>query len=157
MVDAFADFIFDDIDTPDLPWFIERKDRDPADEFARQAKFVNKMKSQPGVDVFAVPNANTGSDWQKVRRFNEGARKGVLDLVITWKPSGQGDRGVAFAEFKDGQKMPFREQRDRLNRYFREGHNTGVFRTAETLIAWLIERGCPIKPSLSGVMRERLL
>lgn len=125
-------------DTADEPWFIEPKDKDPTPEFDRQVAFLSAIhRLAPSIDVIAVPNAGKASDWERVRRWREGARRGALDLVICW------NRGVMFAEFKDGQKMPTRDQRERLNRYYRMGHWTGVYRKPETLIAHLRSLGAP--------------
>lgn len=144
MATAF-DLPADDFEAPDEPWFIEARDADPRDEFARQSAFVNWMaKHAPGVDVVAVPNAGKSSSWQRLQRWKEGARAGALDLVVTWTPTRTSDRGVFFPEFKDGEKGPTRKQRDRLNRYFRMGHGCGVFRTAEVLVDHLRAAGCPI-------------
>jgi hypothetical protein len=130
---------FDELeDNGDLPWFIEPKDKDPASEFDRQRRFLSLMaRLAPAVDVLAIPNSGKLTDWERVRRWNEGARRGALDLIITW------NRGVFFAEMKDGQKMPTVAQRERLNRYYRMGHHCGVYRTAETLMEHLRDRGAP--------------
>lgn len=144
MASAF-DFPADDLNRPDEPWFIQAKDNDPAGEFARQQAFVNFIeKHAPGVDVFAVPNASRGSDWERIRRWKEGARRGALDLVVTWQPTRPGDRGVFFPEFKDGTKGPDKDQRARLNRYFRMGHGCGVYRTKEVLLEHLRRAGAPV-------------
>jgi len=147
-MNAFTDiFPADDFDRPDEPWFIEPKDKLPGTELQRQKTFIDIMAAlAPSVDIVAIPNAGKSTDWERIQRWKEGARRGALDLVVTWEPTCQGDRGVCFPEFKDGQKMPSRAQRDRLNRYFRMGHACGVFRTAEALIAYLRDRGCPIRP-----------
>jgi hypothetical protein len=122
----------------DAPWFCEEKDRDPASEFDRQTAFLAKIhRLAPSIDVLAIPNAGKGTDWERVRRWREGARRGALDLVITW------NRGVMFAEFKDGTSMPTKDQRERLNRYFRMGHHCGVFRKPETLVDHLRSLGAP--------------
>lgn len=124
----------------DAPWFIEPKDSKPASEVQRQMTFLAMMgRLAPAVDVLAIPNAGKATDWERIQRWKEGARRGALDLIITW------NHGVFFAEFKDGKKMPSPAQRDRLNRYFRMGHHCGVYRTAEKLIAHLREAGCPIR------------
>lgn len=144
MATAF-DFPADDFDEPDEPWFVEPKDKDARGEFARQQAFVSWIaKNAPAVDVVAIPNAGRASDWERVRRWQEGARGGALDLVVVWAPTRAGDRGIFFPEFKDGQKGPTRQQRDRLNRYFRMGHGCGVFRTAEVLVDHLRAAGCPL-------------
>jgi hypothetical protein len=122
----------------DAPWFIEPKDRDPASEFDRQVAFLSKIhRLAPSIDVLAIPNAGKGSDWERIQRWREGARRGALDLVIAW------NRSVFFAEFKDGQKMPTKDQRERLNRYYRQGHHCGVYRKPDTLIEHLRGLGAP--------------
>jgi hypothetical protein len=143
MASAFIDD-FPAEDETDLPWFIEAKDKDPRDELKRQTLFLSRLHNQaPAVDAIAIPNAGRGSDWERLRRWKEGARAGALDLLLTWAPTRPGDRGVFFAEMKDGQKMPTREQRDRLNLYYRQGHGCGVFRKPDTLLAHLRAAGAP--------------
>lgn len=138
MASAF-DLPEDDFDRPDEPWFMQGYDDEPASEFERQRAFVNRMRRDaPGVIVFAVPNGGRQSDWQKVRRFNEGAIAGALDLVIVW------NRGVFFAEFKDGRGKPSKAQIVMLNELYRQGHRCGVYRTAAKLIEHLREAGCPV-------------
>lgn len=128
----------------DEPWFIEPRDADPAPENKRQRVFLADLAKQaPGVDVVAIPNAGRRSDWERIERWREGARSGALDLLISWKPTRPDDRGVFFAEFKDGKKAPSPAQRDRLNRLYRMGHGCGVYRTAATLIDHLRAAGAP--------------
>lgn len=131
-------FPADDFDEPDAAWFIEPKDKGPRSELQRQTAFLSLMHTMaPSVDVLAIPNAGKSTDWERIQRWKEGARRGALDLIITW------NRGVFFAEFKDGQKMPSKDQRARLNRYFRMGHHCGVYRKPETLIEHLRSIGAP--------------
>jgi hypothetical protein len=131
-------------DTADEPWFIEEKDRNPASELQRQTSFLALLaRLAPAVDALAIPNAGKSTDWERVQRWKEGARRGALDLVITWQPTRAGDRGVFFAEWKNGTEMPSPAQRDRLNWYFRNGFNCGVFRKPETLIEHLRVAGAP--------------
>lgn len=140
---AFADFPEDDFDRPDEPWFKEAPDKDPRDEFARQSAFVNALRKQaPAVIIYAVPNGGRLSDWQKIRRWREGAVDGALDLEIKWKPTG-GERGLFVAEFKDGRKGPDKAQRDMLNRLYRAGVPCGVYRQPETLLEHLRAAGAP--------------
>lgn len=132
-------------DADDEPWFIEAKDRNPASELERQMTFLALLKRLgPSCDAVAIPNAGRASDWERIQRWKEGARAGALDLVITWEP-GPKSAGVFFAEMKDGKKMPTPPQRERLNRLYKMGHQVGVFRTAETLIAHLRAAGAPIR------------
>ena len=142
--DLFADLPADDLDRPDEYWFIERGDRDPASEFARQTRFLSMLrKMAPAIDAIAVPNAGRSTDWERVRRWREGARAGALDLVVVWKPTKPGDRGVFFPEFKDGQGKPSDAQRARLNLYHRMGHKCGVYRRPATLLLHLQQAGAP--------------
>jgi hypothetical protein len=128
----------------DEPWFIEAKDRDPTPEFNRQILFLGRLKTlAPAVTAIAIPNAGKGSDWERIRRWREGACAGALDLLITWAPTRPGDRGVFFAEFKNGEKPPTRVQRDRLNEHYRQGHGCGVYRNADTLLNHLRAAGAP--------------
>lgn len=125
-------------------FYIEPKGRSPASEFARQRAFLSYMaRNAPAVDVLAIPNAGRGTDWERVRRWQEGARRGALDLVITWRPTRPDDRGVFFVEFKDKDGMPSPAQRDRLNWYARNGFGCGVYRTAERLVDHLRVAGAP--------------
>ena len=125
-------------DVRDEDWFIEPRDRSPENEFQRQKRFLRDLKKfAPAIDAFAVPNAGKSTEWERIRRWNEGARSGVLDLVITW------NRGVMFAEFKDKDGMPTPAQRERLNLHYRQGHHCGVYRKPETLLAHLFELGAP--------------
>lgn len=136
---------FDDLEAEaDEPWFIEARDKDGASEIQRQALFLSRLKIlAPAVDALAIPNAGKSTDWERLQRHREGARRGALDLMITWKPTLPADRGVFLAEFKSGTGMPSKDQRERLNRYFRMGHHCGVYRKPDTLLAHLRAAGAP--------------
>lgn len=135
--------LLDDNPDADQPWFIEPRDRDPASEVARQATFLSRVRIvAPGVHVIAVPNAGRRSNWEALERYREGMRGGALDLVISWAPHGT-SRGVYFAEFKNGTKMPTQAQREELNLLFRQGHHCGVYRQADTLLGHLRAAGAP--------------
>lgn len=123
---------------PDRPWHIDPRDDDPRDEDARQIAFLRDARLLcPAVDIFAVPNAGRRTRWEAAKRKREGMKAGALDLVATW------NRGVAFIEFKDGRKMPDANQRERLNRYFEQGHHCGVFRQERSALEWLRSIGAP--------------
>lgn len=135
---------FDDLESPREPWYIEPKDKLPASELQRQQAFVNFMAvNAPAVDVTAIPNAGKSTDWQRIQRWKEGARAGALDLIITWRPTRPGDRGIFFAEFKNGKTMPTPSQAERLDRYFRMGHGCGVYRSGAKLVEHLRAQGAP--------------
>jgi hypothetical protein len=122
----------------DLPWFIDPKDKDPRSEDARQAAFLRDAKIIcPAVNIFAVPNGAKRTQWEVNKAKREGMKSGALDLVATW------DRGVAFLEFKDGQKPPTPNQRDQLNTLFRQGHHCGVFRQERSALEFLRSCGAP--------------
>lgn len=141
---------FDHLEEQDEPWFIEAKDKDPAPEIKRQALFLSRLKIlAPSVDAVAIPNAGKNTDWERLQRHREGARAGALDLILTWKPTGT-DRGVFFAEFKNGTNMPDANQRERLNRYFRMAHGCGVYRNPDTLLDHLRAAGAPFIGRLSA-------
>lgn len=140
---AFADILAETGE--DEPWFIEAKDSNPASELQRQMTFLSMMAQLgPACDVLAIPNAGKASDWERIQRWKEGARAGALDLLITWHVNLPG-HGVFLAEMKNGKSMPTPAQRDRLNRYYRQGHGCGVYRKPETLIAHLRDAGAPIR------------
>lgn len=139
MADAVA--IFADLldEQGDEPWFLETKDRDPTDEFRRQTAVFSKAKiACPGVSFTAIPNSRKGSDWEKIRRWREGAVAGACDLVATWRGG-----GIGWIEMKNGTDMPSPEQRDYLNMLYRQGHRCGVFRQPETVLEHLRVWGAP--------------
>lgn len=132
---------FDHLETPaDEPWFSEPKDRDPMPEIKRQALFLSRLKIlAPAVDAIAIPNAGKSTDWERLQRHREGARRGALDLVISWGPPAR----TFYAEFKSGTGDPSPDQRERLNRYFRQGQHCGVYRNPDTLLDHLRAAGAP--------------
>lgn len=137
-------FPADDFDEPDAGWFLEPKDKLPATELQRQMSFLALLKRlAPSVDALAIPNAGKSTEWERIQRYKEGARRGALDLTLTWEPTRPNDRGVFFAEMKNGTSMPTIDQRERLNRYFKQGHGCGVFRRPETLVEHLRAAGAP--------------
>lgn len=137
-MNAFANILDDS--TANEPWHRDPPDKDPRDEFARQLAFLRDAHRYcPAVDVVAIPNAGTGTDWERLRRWREGARTGALDIKASWGPPA----GVAFLEFKNGTDSPSKAQRERLNRYHRMGHHCGLFRSERSAIAMLYRAGAP--------------
>jgi hypothetical protein len=122
----------------DEPWFSEPVDTDPRSEFVRQQTFVNYMrKNAPAAMVVAVPNGSNDSDWVKLNKWREGAVAGMTDLAIFW------NHGVFLPEFKGGKTTIRPKQRDVLNLLYRMGFRTGVYRQPATLVAHLVDAGCP--------------
>lgn len=133
-------------------WHIDKPDKDPRDEIARQSAFLRDARIQcPSVDIVAVPNSGRRSDWEMWQRTREGMKAGALDLFMTWEPTRRGDRGCAYLEFKDGTEWPDENQCDRLDMYVRQGHNCGVVRHEASALALLRRWGAPF------LMGERLL
>lgn len=141
---AIADLLAIPESGQDEPWHLDPKDKNPADETSRQSSFLRDAHIIcPGVDIVAVPNAGKRTRWEQYQRTREGMRKGALDLFCTWEPTRPGDRGFAVLEFKNGRDIPDRNQRDRLNMYYRQGHHCGVFRSATSALAFLKRAGAP--------------
>ena len=125
-------------------WHIDPKDKDPRSEERRQVAVRAKRRIYcPAVNLFAVPNGQRRSQWEKNKAHREGLVPGALDLVATWVPSRLGDRGVAFIEMKDGTGMPDLNQRGMLNLLHRQGHACGVFRQEMSVMRWLHGLGAP--------------
>jgi len=115
-------------------FFIEPKDRDPADEATRVSIFRNVLRSAaPQAMVVGIPNAANRGQWAKNQAKKEGAYWGFPDLVVLAPGK------TAFLEFKAGQTMPAQHQIDCLNRLHRMGFPVGVFRNAETAVRFLRE------------------
>lgn len=128
----------DDAPKQRLPWHCDPKDKDPRDETARQLDALKRARLIcPAVDIVAIPNAGRRTRWEVAQRRREGMKAGALDWVVTW------DRGVLFAEWKDGREMPDENQADRLDMYTRWGMHCGVFRQADSFFAFLRGLGAP--------------
>lgn len=125
-------------------WHLDPRDKDPRNEELRQIAVLRQAHMLcPAVDFVAIPNAGKRSLWEAKKRQREGMKRGALDLVATWEPCGPDDRGVAFIEMKDGQELPDVDQRERLDRYVRQGHQCGVFRQEASVMLWLYNLGAP--------------
>lgn len=133
---------FDNLEATDAdePWHRDPTDNDLRPEFKRQSAFLAKVRKLcPAVDVVAIPNAGKSTHYERIQRWREGARAGALDLQCTWGPPAT----IAFLEFKNGKDDPDKNQRERLNRYFRMGHHCGVFRNEHSAIDFLRRCGAP--------------
>lgn len=132
---TFADYLPADEQLAEPPLFpVDERDRDPKSEHARQCEVVKACRSR-GLTVFAIPNARAWGmkAWNKA--VAEGVRWGAPDLVIC----GRGQ--TCFAEMKNGRAMPEQHQVECLNALHRMGFAVGVFRRADSVLAFLGERG----------------
>lgn len=118
---------------------IDERDDDPAPEADRQAAFVKDAR-RCGIRIAAVPN-----DGKRGLKALNLARK----LGAWW---GFGDT-VAFApgplvavlEWKNGKRPPDQHQIDCLNVLHRMGVPVGVFRRADSAMAFLGAHGFPVQ------------
>jgi hypothetical protein len=134
--------LWDALETPlaEQPLFhIDERDREPASEFARQCELVKRLRGA-GLHVMAIPNARAWGMKAWNRAKAEGVEWGAADLVV----NGPG-RLTAFIEMKNGREMPEQHQIDWLNARHRLGLPVGVFRRANSAVAWLREQGFPIR------------
>jgi hypothetical protein len=129
-----------DLETPlaEEPLFhIDERDRDPASEDDRQAEFVKRARAA-GLRVAAVPNERQWGmkAWNRAKRL--GAWWGFGDTIVFAR-----ERRVAVLEWKNGTRMPEQHQVDCLNALHRMGFPVGVFRRADSALAWLRAQGFP--------------
>lgn len=111
---------------------------DTGDETAIQARFRSRVASQaPGVRLAAVPNGGKRTAWAAMQAKREGLATGFPDLIALWAG------GHAFLEFKTRTGPLKPEQIDYLNWLHRNGHACGVFRSANTALAFLRRQGAP--------------
>lgn len=119
---------------------VEPKDRDLADEDARQAALVSFLRRHARqVRVVGIPNAEKRTRWQAAKRKREGMMAGEPDLAISWA-----DAPTARIEFKNGRAMPDDNQVEALNWYHCRDHPVAVCRTAIGAVTWLRSIGAPI-------------
>ncbi len=102
------------------------------DELSVQVEFRRKMRMEaPRVILVAVPNAGRRSLWEARQRKREGMTKGFPDLIALV------DGRAAFLEFKSGTGALSEAQIDTCNQLVRESFPVGVFRSADSAVAWL--------------------
>lgn len=131
-----------DLETPltEAPLFhIDDRDRDPAGEHARQCAVVKRCRAM-GWSVIAIPNARAWGmkAWNKAKA--EGVLWGAPDLIVS-APGAL----AAWIEMKNGREMPEQHQVDCLNSLHRMGFPVGVFRRADSVIAWLLQHNFPTR------------
>jgi hypothetical protein len=127
-----------DDSTLDPRVYVERKDRRPENEEARQRQAVAYLrKHATRVIVFAVPNAARGAG-AKLKQYREGAIYGAADLVCLWTG------GCAFIEMKAGATMPRANQVAFLNALAAREHHVAVCRSAEGVATFLRHVGAPV-------------
>lgn len=102
------------------------------DELHVQVRFRNLMRTlAPEVMLVAVPNAGKRTAWEGRQRGREGMVAGFPDLIAMHNGR------TALLEFKSGTGSLQDNQIDVLNRLVRLDFPVGVFREAETAVAWL--------------------
>jgi hypothetical protein len=111
---------------------------DSGDEVGIQTRFRTRMKmAAPSVRLFAIPNAGKRTAWSAMQVKREGLVTGFPDIGCHW------EGGIAFVEFKTRTGALSNDQIRELNQLHANGHPCGVFRSADTAIAWLRSLGAP--------------
>lgn len=116
-----------------FPFHVDPRDTSSdKDELAIQVGFRSKMRIlAPRVMLFGIPNAGRRSAWETMQRGREGLVPGFPDMGAIF------DGRVVFLEFKTGTGALSNQQIDTLNRLVSLNIPVGVFRSAESAVAWL--------------------
>ena len=119
---------------------------DSGSELEIQSRFRARMKMlAPRVRLVATPNGGKRTAWAAMKAKAEGMAKCFPDLTCWWS-NGIGDNAipeVAIIEFKDRDGPLAPEQIDWLNFLHRSGFRCGVFRSADTALAFMRHSGAP--------------
>lgn len=129
---------------------------DPAmwPELARQKAFVGFMrKTQPHIEVHAIPNAGKRGFKAQAQAKAEGLKSGVLDLFIGWDiglASPSAPVTCAWIDFKgfDKNGRPGRLSANQIewaNAMHRKGFPVACFFTVKAALEWLASLGAPIR------------
>jgi hypothetical protein len=119
--------------------FVQPKDRDPAPELNRQAKWVAAM-GKTAVLAFSIPNGtHIATRWGRNKADREGRYTGFPDTGAVWPGT------TAWLEWKDGKGNADPAQIECLNRLVEMGHPCAVVRTKECAIDWLRSLGAPVR------------
>lgn len=112
---------------------------DSGDEIGIQTRFRSRMRTMaPAVRLAAVPNAGKRTAWASMNAKREGLSKGFPDLMAYWE-----NRGHAVLEFKARSGALDTEQISWLNFLHNAGIPCGVFRSADTALAFIRDCGAP--------------
>ena len=112
---------------------------DDGDEHAIQVRLLNRLRMiAPRVKAIAVPNQGQRSMATSMRMRAEGLHKGAWDIQFMW----DGGR-CAWVELKDRKGALKPEQIDFGNWLVAHGFPCGVFRSVDTVVAFLREQGAP--------------
>ncbi len=124
----------------------DRSIADIGDEQSIQVRLRSRMKMlAPTVRLVATPNGMKTTAWSAMKAKAEGMSKGFPDLNAIWS-NGRGEMavpGIAFLELKDRNGTLKPEQVDWLNYLHLAGFPCGMFRSADSAIAFLREHGAP--------------
>ncbi len=93
----------------------------------------------PRVKAIAIPNQGNRSIATSVRMRAEGMHKGAWDILFQW----DGGR-CAWVELKDAKGALKPEQIEFGNWLVANGFPCGVFRSVDTVVAFLREQGAPV-------------
>lgn len=114
------------------PFHIDPRNAQGPNEIAVQVQFRKLMRAvAPEVMLVAVPNAGKRSQWEAMQRGREGMVAGFPDLIALHQGRS------AFMEFKSGTGDLKDNQIDVLNKLVRQDFPVGVFRSADSAVAWL--------------------
>lgn len=112
---------------------------DDGDELSIQIRMRKELKKRaPEVAFVAIPNGAQRTAWAAIKAKQEGLQTGFPDALILWPG------GLAIPEIKTRSGSLSEAQHVWLNWLSKAGFNVGVFRSVDTLIAWLIGLGAPI-------------
>lgn len=122
-------------------------------ELERQRAFVAFMwKTQPHIEVHAIPNAGKRGFKAQAQAKAEGMKAGVFDLFAGWDVSHAADRActVAWFEFKgfDAKGRPGKltpAQVEWGNQMHAKGFPVACFFTVKAALEWLVSLGAPVR------------
>lgn len=107
-------------------------------EVAIQASCKLRVETRFAAMFVAVPNGGKREFYGQRLIKKEGVKKGFPDAIIIGHGANAGK--IAFAEIKARGSMSL-EQHALLDHMHRNGHDVGLFRSQDTIEAWLRSKG----------------
>ena len=115
---------------------------DEGSEHAIQVRLLNRLRMiAPRIKAIAIPNQGNRSAHASIRMRAEGLHKGAWDILFQWE-----DGHSAWVEMKDATGALKPEQIEFGNWLVANGFPCGVFRSVDTVVAFLRELGAPFIP-----------